>query len=135
MANQRRVSDGVKMAGMAKIWIITRTGWEYDDSRYYRPESSGNTPVSAFTFPGLAKKFCDEKNLEEFRDLGSRGISEYVDYYDIDDEMREFCKNHNLDESLEFTIPSEDISDECAIQIMEKFDLNFYEVVQVDLLA
>ena len=29
------------MSGTAKVWVISRYGWEYDDSRYYRPESDG----------------------------------------------------------------------------------------------
>ena len=124
------------MANSAKIWIISRTGWEYDDSRYYRPESDGSHPVSAFTFPELARQICDEKNAAEMRDIGSRGVGDYVDRWDIDsDADKEFQKDNFLDEDFEFTKPISEIPDEILIRVMNHYNMNFYEVIEVDLLS
>jgi len=126
------------VASTAKVWIITRYGWEYDDSRYYRPESEGGTPVSAFTFPELAKRLCDEKNVVEMRDMGSRGLSDYVSQWDYDresDDYKEFLESHFLDGDLDYTKPPSELDDQILIEIMNYFNLNFYEVVEVELLA
>lgn len=126
------------MAGTAKVWIISRYGWEYDDSRYYRPESEGSYPVSAFTFPELAKKLCDEKNVNEMRAMGTRGLDEYVsswDYGSEDEDYKEFLESHFLDSGLEFTKHPSEIDDQILVEIMDYFNLNFYEVVEVELLA
>lgn len=126
------------MAGTGRVWVISRYGWEYDDSRYYRPESDGGYPVSAFTFPELAKRFCDEKNVAELRALGSRGLNEYIDGYNYpsdDESYRLFLKSHFLDEDLEFIKPPSEISDEILVEVMDYFHLNFYELIEVELLA
>lgn len=126
------------MASTAKVWVISRYGWEYDDSRYYRPESEGSYPVSAFTIPELAKRICDEKNVAEIRAMGSRGLDDYVsgwDYNSEDEEYKEFLESHFLDSDLEFTKPPHEISDQILVEIMNYFHLNFYEVIEVELLA
>ena len=126
------------MAGTGRVWIITRYGWEYDDSRYYRPESDGGHPVSAFTFPEIAKKICDEKNVAEIRSMGCRGLSEYVDGYGYTSDSEEyavFLESHFLDEDLDFIKSPSEISEEILVEIMDYFHLNFYEVVEVELLA
>lgn len=126
------------MAGTGRVWIISRYGWEYDDSRYYRPESDGGYPVSAFTFPEIAQKICDEKNVAEIRGMGSRGVSDYIngwDYSSDDDEYKEFLESHFLNDDLEFLKPTSEIEDSILIDIMNYFHLNFYEVIQVELLA
>jgi hypothetical protein len=126
------------MASTAKVWIISRYGWEYDDSRYYRPESDGGHPVSAFTIPELAKKICDEKNVTEMRAMGVSGLGDYVsswDYNREDEEFMEFTQSHFLDEDLNYQKPPSEIDDQILVEIMEYFNLNFYEVVEVELLA
>ena len=126
------------MASTAKVWVISRYGWEYDDSRYYRPESDTGHPVSAFTIPELAKKFCDEKNVAEIRDMGSRGIADYVESYNYnseEDEYKTFLEEHFMSEDLEFTVSPFEISDELLVEVMEYFDLKFYEVIEVSLVA
>lgn len=126
------------MASTAKVWIISRYGWEYDDSRYYRPESDGGYPVSAFTIPELAKKICDEKNVSEIRAMGISGLTDYVESYDYnfrDEDFKEFAESHFLDESLDFTKSPSEIEESILVEIMDYFHLNFYEVIEVELLA
>lgn len=122
----------------AKVWVISRYGWEYDDSRYYRPESDGGHPVSAFTFPELASKVCDEKNLLEMRAMGIRSLTDYVDSYNYDpdeDSYKQFLAEHFLDESLDFQKSPSEIEDSILLDIMNYFHLNFFEVIEVELLA
>ncbi len=126
------------MASTAKVWIITRYGWEYDDSRYYRPESEGGYPVSAFTFPEIAKRLCDEKNVTEMRAMGTSGLSDYVsswDYDKEDEDHKSFLSTHFLDHDLDYQKPVCEIDDQILVEIMSYFHLNFYEVVEVELLA
>ena len=126
------------MSGTAKVWVISRYGWEYDDSRYYRPESDGGYPVSAFTFPELAKKLCNEKNLAEMRAMGTRGLGDYVsswDYDKEDEDHKEFLRSHFLDQDLDYQKSPSEIDDQILIEIMNYFHLNFYEVIEVELLA
>ncbi len=122
----------------ARVWVVSRYGWEYDDSRYYRPESDGSRPVSAFTFPELADKFCDEKNLLEMRAMGISGLDDYVNSYDYDqdeDLYKDFLRNHFLDENLVFLKSPSEIDDSILLEIMSYFHLHFYEVIEVELLA
>ena len=125
------------MASSAKIWIVSRYGWEYDDSRYYRPESDASRPVAAFTFPELASQVCNEKNVAEMRCLGS-GLNDYVDRWDMDlqsEESAKFLEDNFLDESFEFTKPVSEISDEILLRVMDFANISFFEVIEVDLLA
>lgn len=125
------------MASGAKIWIVSRYGWEYDDSRYYRPESDSSRPVAAFTFPELASQVCNEKNVAEMRCLGS-GLNDYVDRWDMDlqsEESTKFLEDNFLDESFEFTKPVSEISDEILLRVMDFANISFFEVIEVDLLA
>lgn len=124
----------------AKIWVVSRIGWEYDDSRYYKPESEGSYPVAALTLEELANEICKEKNASELRSLGSRGLSDYIDSYDYrvdfdDEENKKFFNSHYLDEELEFIIPMSEISNETLLEVISYFGINFYEVIEVDLLA
>jgi hypothetical protein len=126
------------MSSVAKVWVISRYGWEYDDSRYYRPESDGGYPVSAFTFPELAKKFCDEKNVAEMRAMGTSGLADYAPSwsYNKDDEDHDaFLQSHFLDSDLDYQKPPHEIDDQILVEIMNYFHLIFYEVVEVELLA
>ena len=126
------------MASTAKVWVISRYGWEYDDSRYYRPESEGSYPVSAFTIPELAKRICDEKNVAELRSMGISGLSDYIESYDYnfkDEDFKEFAESHFLDEGLDFTKSPSEIEETILLEIMDYFHLNFYEVIEVELLA
>jgi len=125
------------MASGAKIWVVSRYGWEYDDSRYYRPESDGSQPVAAFTFPELAGQVCNEKNAAEMRCLGS-GLNDYVDRWDMDlqsEESAKFLEDNFLDENFEFTKPVSEISDEILLRVMYFANISFFEVIEVDLLA
>jgi hypothetical protein len=126
------------MAGTGRVWIISRYGWEYDDSRYYRPESDSGYPVSAFTFPEIAKKLCDEKNVAEMRSMGIGGLDEYVEGYNYpssEEEYSLFLEAHFLDDDLSFTKPLSEISDQILVEVMDYFHLAFYEVIEVELLA
>ena len=126
------------MASVAKVWIISRYGWEYDDSRYYRPESDGGYPVSAFTFPELAMKFCDEKNIAEMRAMGTTGLGDYVSSWDHDKEdedYKQFLESHFLDQDLEYQKPPSEIDEKIIVEILNYFRLNFFEVIEVELLA
>jgi hypothetical protein len=126
------------MASGAKIWIVSRLGWEYDDSRYYRPESDGSQPVAAFTFPELAAQICDEKNVAEIRSFGTKGLSDYVDRWEMvveSEETIKFLEDNFLDENFEFTKPVSEISDEILLRVMDFANISFFEVIEVDLLA
>ena len=126
------------MSGTAKVWVISRYGWEYDDSRYYRPESDGGYPVSAFTFPELAKRICDEKNVVEMRAMGVSGLADYVsswDYDKEDEDHKQFLEAHFLDGDLEYLKHPSEIDDQILVEIMNYFHLNFFEVIEVELLA
>lgn len=126
----------------AQIWIVSEVGWEFDDSRYYRPEFGNiiGTPKLAFTIPELAKKVCDEKNISRVRSLG--GLSEYIDRddlaysFDDDEEFEDFCRESGLDSyDLSFSNGVESISDERILSMLSKAGIQFYEVVNVELLA
>jgi hypothetical protein len=126
------------MSGIAKVWIISRYGWEYDDSRYYRPESDGSRPVSAFTFPELASRLCDEKNVAEMRAMGVSGLADYVsswDYDKEDEDHKQFLEAHFLDGDLEYQKHPSEIDDQILVEIMNYFHINFFEVIEVELLA
>jgi len=126
------------MSGTAKVWVISRYGWEYDDSRYYRPESDGGYPVSAFTFPELAKRICDEKNVTEMRAMGVSGLADYVsswDYDKEDEDHKQFLEAHFLDGDLEYQKHPSEIDDQILVEIMNYFHINFFEVIEVELLA
>jgi hypothetical protein len=126
------------MAGGAKIWIVSRLGWEYDDSRYYRPESDGSQPVAAFTFPELARQICDEKNVAEIRSLGTKGLSDYVERWSTEVESEEsikFLEDNFLDQDFEFTKPISEVSDEVILRVINFVSISFFEVIEVDLLA
>ena len=126
------------MASGAKIWIVSRLGWEYDDSRYYRPESDGSQPVAAFTFPELAAQICDEKNVAEIRSLGTKGLSDYVNRWEMEVESEEsmkFLEDNFLDRDFEFTKPMSEVSDEVILRVINFVNISFFEVIEVDLLA
>ena len=125
------------MASGPKIWIVSRLGWEYDDSRYYRPESDGSQPVAAFTFPELASQVCNEKNVAEMRCLCSE-LNDYFDRWEMDlqsEESTKFLEDNFLDENFEFTKPVSEISDEILLRVMDFANISFFEVIEVDLLA
>lgn len=125
------------MASGAKIWIVSRLGWEYDDSRYYRPESDGSQPVAAFTFPELASQVCNERNVAEMRCLCSE-LNDYVDRWEMDlqsEESARFLEDNFLDENFEFTKPVSEISDEILLRVIDFANISFFEVIEVDLLA
>lgn len=125
------------MASGPKIWIVSRLGWEYDDSRYYRPESDGSQPVAAFTFPELASQVCNERNVAEMRCLCSE-LNDYVDRWEMDlqsEESARFLEDNFLDENFEFTKPVSEISDEILLRVIDFANISFFEVIEVDLLA
>ena len=128
------------------IFLIERIGWEYDDNSYFR--GSGSHPDSAFFLEEIAEKICQEKNLQEIRRIGEYVLTEYVqdashafeeDEGDCDhggsDEKTLFLKENFLNSSCEFVKHPKDIPDEVLLRVMEKFELTFYEVVPVDLVA
>lgn len=126
-----------------KIWIVSEYGWEFDDSKYYKPEYCGSTPQTAFTIKELAEKICEEKNIGFVRK--NCGFSGYVepddieynaDYTDECESYEEFCEKYRLDSlNLSFCEEIEKISDETILKLMSILGVSFYEVVSVELLA
>ena len=92
---------------MTKVYIVTRVGWEYNDENYFRADAGGTdlTDFRAYRSYDKAKKFCDDKNLEAFKEFAD-DIGNYKDYNDTLDEMinplKEFdflnvCEVMNID--------------------------------------
>lgn len=126
-----------------KIWIVSEHGWEFDDSKYYKPEYCGSTPQTAFTIQELAEKICKERNISFVRK--NCGFSGYVEPDDIEynadysnecETYEEFCDKYKLDSfNLSFCEEIEKVSDETILKLMDILGVSFYEVVCVELLA
>lgn len=60
---------------MAKLWVVLRDSFEYDDEVYYPPQSGGGHPVYAATKKAVADAFCEKSNFqnfeEEFDEIGN----------------------------------------------------------------
>jgi len=121
-----------------KIWIVSEYGWEFDDSKYYKPEYYGSTPQLAFTIPELAQKICNEKNVQFVRN--NRGFSGYIEpddvAYNLECEIDFFCEHYGLDPmDLSFKKDINEVSDAEILRIIAEIGISFYEVVSVELLA
>jgi len=133
------------MSNKAKISVISRVGWEYDDSNYYRPESGGLHPESAVLLNDMAHELCKQMNLDEARKNGGKYfLMEYghVPFLDPEDysekeleEVEKFRQEHFLDESWYFKKNPKEIPDEVLANAMREFGISFFEVVEIDLIA
>jgi len=123
------------------IWIANNIGWEYDDNYYYRSEYHDGRPAFAYTDQKIAEDFVKDLNIREIRSLGDR-FFDYVRPDDVgysDEEKALFYKEFGIDYSnqypLTFSTPMEELSDEKLIKIAEFFNVIFYELVEVSLVA
>jgi len=133
------------MSNKAKISVISRVGWEYDDSNYYRPESGGLHPESAVLLNDMAHELCKQMNLDEARKNGGKYcLREYgqVPFPDPEDcseeeleEIEKFRKEHFLDDNWQFERHLKEIPDEVLENAMREFGVLFFEVVEIDLIA
>lgn len=138
---------------MTKVYIITRVGWEYNDESYFRADAGGTdiTGFRAYRSYDNAKKFCDDKNLEAFKEFAG-DIGNYEDYHDTLDEMinpdltSEFynvCKSHNIDPKTSVVhiwgLPDvegphfKDLTDTQLRAIIPLLEITFYEISEAEI--
>jgi hypothetical protein len=70
--------------------------------------------------------------------MGVSGLADYVsswDYDKEDEDHKQFLESHFLDKDLEYQKHPSEIEDKVLIEIMSYFNLNFFEVIEVELLA
>jgi len=122
------------------MWIVNRTGWDYDDSHYYRNDNL--MPYKAFTDLEIAKAFLKEREAAEIRNCASRFFSDFAikENYDISnsDTLEDFCKELCLSDTgyeMEFDKPVEKYSDDELLKIAEAFHVSFFQIVEVELVA
>ncbi len=62
-----------------KFYVVVESGWEYNDERMYKGESSGGMPVLVHTTEEQANAACVEKTLDRFKQFQRSGSSCYDD--------------------------------------------------------
>lgn len=122
------------------VWIVNRTGWDYDDNYYYKTE--GLTPYQAFTDLELAKSFMRDLEAREIRDCASRFFIDFARLEDfdnsIDSTIEEVCESLSLSydgKDVTFSKPVENYSDDELINIAQAFFIDFFQIVEVELVA
>lgn len=142
----------------AKMYIVTRVGWEYNDEYYYRSESGAGDPVEAFTLEELAHESCKLKHVSLLKEDLARSSSEYIANYisrggystaEFDDEWIEKCgaeyniefvpSDYNDEDLYPRTVGEDDVnpstSDQFYIEFLERSNVVHFEVVEVDWVA
>lgn len=121
------------------IWVINKAGWEYDDSNYYR--SGGVGPYQAYTDKEIAESFMRDLEVKELRDIGNR-LDDFIraDYFRSDEtsDIEELCNILDISyngHDISFNKSIQKYSDDELLKIAYSFFLNFYELVEVELVA
>lgn len=69
---------------MSNVFVVVECGWEYNDERIYKPESSGGMPVKVYTDEAVAEEACRELTFKELKRLGKStdrwggGLASYI---------------------------------------------------------
>jgi len=124
-------------------YVVLQKGFEYNDEVYSQAESGGGHPHKIFFTQEGAREEVEKMNISEFKNTN---ISEYS--YDIEDicddpdELLNFCNSLNekygkIESKDRWSQPDEYrlhqmASDEESKKYASMVDINFYEMVQVE---
>lgn len=125
---------------MAKYWVISEVGWNYDDQYYYRGDNYGNNtynaPTALYKRKVRAQQEVDGMNLEFFEDRFCKKdtwncLQEYLGYDGVDgmpdpDKINELLVKHNMEHKYDsiFRVWDRDTSN---IALGELFDKMTHE--------
>lgn len=126
------------------VWVINEVGWEYDDSNYYRVD--GVKPFQAYTDFEIANAFLKEKKADTIRSLND-DIFGYIDEYSINEvinnkeSLERIAKiGINISDDACYSKPTfiknmNEYTDEELIEVAEIFSIEFYSLMEVELIA
>lgn len=134
-----------------KFYVVVECGWEYNDERMYKPESSGGMPVKVYTEEAVADEVCRELTFKEIKRLGNGGywgcgLGEYMSEDGIGDLFTEkgieLLVEFNVYDSAEdahddwhgVKLSFKGLSDDQIRQLAAELGQysQFYEVVEVE---
>lgn len=123
------------------VWIINKTGWDYDDSHYFKSE--GLFPYKAFTDSEIALSFLKDLEASEIRDCASRFFSDFAqieefEYTQSETNFKSSCERLHLSHDgheFSFSKPIEAYSDDELLNIAKAFSVYFFQLVEVELMA
>lgn len=143
MGNDEALTKDGKMS--RSVWVINGIGWEYDDNNYYK--SGGGRPLQAYTDKEIALSFWRELEAGEIRSVGNTFFRDFVSeymltelsaIYDSDDlsaTLKDLEVNHDGDGDFSFAKSVHSYSDEKLLNIAKIFGVQFYELIEVELVA
>ena len=69
-----------------KVFVVMEIGWEYNDENYYRPESGGGIPTTAYRSKVEAQSACYEMNIDKVgeKDPEVGGITQYFEVKQVE---------------------------------------------------
>ncbi len=126
----------------AEIFLIMKSYHDYCDE-WDTLEVSSSTPIEAFSFRELADQICKEYNLKEaresfFEECEYSGLYEYIDndsYNYNEPAERTFRNSHFINKKANFKKKSKDISDKLLLEVLEHYDIEFFTVQKLQLIA
>jgi hypothetical protein len=141
-----------------KCFVLMEIGWQYNDEVYFRLDESAGRPRKVFLSQEDAEKEVLELNFDNFKELIRSG--DLVNYdYDMMNIITEYAEekvgedtridilfekffNINFDQwlgqsynsrrGLHPSQPSEDVTPEDWVELMKCFNLEFWEIVPVE---
>jgi hypothetical protein len=120
-----------------EVYTIVQVGWEYNDEYYYQGENGGGNPLSCYKDRSKAEAAVLEKNIAEYRTIGSSRWNQLGAYfcdgeYDFDsDDIEELEKLGVTLSDDGITLP-ESASDEDMAQIIGLIGIVFYEITPLE---
>ena len=125
-------------------YVVLQKGFEYNDEVYSQAESGSGHPHKIFFTEEAAREEVERMNIKELKETN---ITEYAydieDICDYPDELLEFCNSLNekygkIETKDRWNTPDEYrlnsmATDEEAKQYSNMIDLDFYEMVQVEI--
>lgn len=129
---------------MKNIFLVQQIGWDYDDNYYFR--NGGSSPHKSYSSIELAEIAMKELNIKEFLYLLQQdSIQDYLGsescFEDFKESLTNLFKDHpNISklsddwDSFYDLLDNEDyvLSEKQISEMQELFDLNFYEIVEVE---
>lgn len=138
---------------MGKMYLLSRIGWEYDDNFYFKDGSKD--PIEIYTIFEIAELALKNAEIararKELAESSGSFISNYTYNYDKPILTRSFkrkCKEeYNIsfhrDDPCPFTegykslmdAVSPSTPDEFYIEFLEICKVNFYEIIEIEVIA
>lgn len=127
---------------MAKVFVVTRVHWEYNDEWNYVGEGGEDgTPAKAFRDEAKARDFVKQKNIESLEDLGQdlfTYVESFRDYVNrgvnFADVIKEIGGKVNEDADWDgdrYTLPSK-MTDEKWGKIYDALSMRWWNVIPME---